>query len=60
MTMLKVNSEYIWLWVAIELENKQILALNITKERNMFVAERFLDDLVKIHGKRSISTDGGT
>ena len=26
----------------------------------MFVAERFLDDLVKIHGKRSISTDGGT
>ena len=59
-TMLKVNSEYIWLWVAIEPENKQILALNITKERNMFVAERFLDDLVKIHGKRSISTDGGT
>ena len=59
-TMLKVNSEYIWLWVAIEPENKQILALNITKERNMFVAERFLDDLVKIHGKHCISTDGGT
>jgi putative transposase len=57
--MLKVNSEYIWLWVAIEPENKQILALNITKERNMFVAERFLDDLVKIHRKHCISTDGG-
>jgi putative transposase len=59
-TMLKVNSKYIWLWVAIEPENKQILALNISKERNMFVAERFLDDLVKIHGKHCISTDGGT
>jgi putative transposase len=58
--MLKVNSEYIWLWVAIESKNKQILALNITKERNMFVAERFLDVLVKIHGKHCISTDGGT
>ena len=59
-TILKVNSEYIWLWVAIEPENRQILALNITKERNMFVAERFLDGLVKIHGKHCISTDGGT
>ena len=26
-TMLKVGSEYIWLWVAIEPENKQILAV---------------------------------
>jgi len=26
-TMLKVGSEYIWLWIAIEPENKQILAL---------------------------------
>ena len=26
----------------------------------MFVAERFLDDLVKIYGKHCVSTDGGT
>ena len=39
-TILKVGSEFTWLWVAIEPENKQILAQNITKERNMFVAER--------------------
>ena len=38
-TMLKVGSEYIWLWIAIEPENKQILALYVSKERNMFVAE---------------------
>ncbi len=26
----------------------------------MFVAERFLYDIVKEHGKHSVSTDGGT
>ena len=42
-TLLKVGSEYIWLWWdAIEPINRQILALSISKERNMFVAERGL------------------
>ena len=59
-TILKVNSEYIWLWVAIEPENRQILALSISKERNMFVAERFISVVIKNHGKRPVSTDGGT
>lgn len=49
-TVLKVGSEYIWLWMAIEPENKQILALSISKERSMFVAVRCLSGLVKIHG----------
>jgi len=56
---LKVGSEYIWLWVAIEPEHKQILTLNISKERNMFVAERYLSALVKVYGKHPVSTDGG-
>jgi len=59
-TLLKVGSELIWLWIAIEPENRQILALSISKERNMFVAERFIQDLVKIYGKHPVSTDGGT
>ena len=59
-TLLKVGSELIWLWIAIEPENRQILALSISKERNMFVAERFLDGLIKVHGKHPVSTDGGT
>ncbi|CAN5640664.1 hypothetical protein BH18THE1_BH18THE1_17850 [soil metagenome] len=58
--MLKVGSEFIWLWVAIEPKNKQILALSISKERNMFVAERFIAGLVRIHGNHAVSTDGGT
>jgi putative transposase len=56
-----VGSEYIWLWIAIEPENKEIVGLRISKERNMFViAERFLSDIVDKHGKYPISTNGGT
>jgi putative transposase len=39
---LKVGSEIIWLWVAIEPKNREILSISISnKTRNMFVAERF-------------------
>ena len=31
-----------------------------SKERNMFVAERFISVVIKNHGKRLVSTDGGT
>jgi putative transposase len=59
-TLIKVGSELIWLWVAIESENRQILAVNVSKERNMLIAERFITRIVKIHGKHPVSTDGGT
>jgi putative transposase len=49
-----------WLWVAIEPKDRRILALTIPKERDMFVAERFIEGLVKVHGKHPVSTDGGT
>ncbi len=58
---IKVGSEYIWVWVAtIESETKNILAISISKERNMFVAEHFLSDIVDKHGQYPVSTDGGT
>ena len=59
-TLLKVGSEYIWLWVAIDAKSKEILALSISKERNMFVAERFMSDLIKGYGRHPVSTDGRT
>ena len=59
-TLFNVGSELIWLWVAIEPKNKRILALNISKERNMFVAERFIAGLAEIYGKHPVSIDGGT
>ncbi|HET6589261.1 MAG TPA: DDE-type integrase/transposase/recombinase [Candidatus Nitrosocosmicus sp.] len=59
-TLLKVGPELIWLWIAIEPENRQILAQNITQERNMLIAERFLSGAVRDYGKHPVSTDGGT
>jgi len=41
-TIIKVGSEYIWLWIAIEKDNRKILQISISKERNMFVAERVI------------------
>jgi putative transposase len=41
--VIKVGPEYVWILVAIEPRNKEILGMSISKERNMFVmAERFL------------------
>jgi putative transposase len=57
-TQIKAGSEYIWLWVAIGPENRQILALDMSKERNMLIAERFITGLVRNHGKHLVSTDG--
>ena len=60
-TLVKVGSEFIWLWVvAIEFESKESIGITISKERNMFIAERFISGLIQIHGPHPVSTDGGT
>ncbi len=59
-TAIKAGSKLIWLWIVIEPANKQILSFHISKERNMFVTERFLSDVVEKYGEHSVSTDGGT
>ncbi len=60
-TQLKVGSEIIWLWIAIESETKNILATSLSKERNMFVAiEHFLSEIVDKYGHQyPVSTDDG-
>ncbi len=59
-TAIKAGSELIWLWVVIEPKYKEILAIDISKERNMFVAERVLSHVVNNYGVTSVSSDGGT
>jgi putative transposase len=59
-TQIKVGSELIWLWVVIESETKNILGISISKERNMFVVERFLSNIIENYGYHPVSTDGGT
>ena len=57
-TVTKVGPEYVWIWLAIEDENKEILPMSISIEHNMFVvAERFLSNIVEKYGKHLVSTD---
>lgn len=59
-TVIKAGSELIWLWVVIEPTEKEILSFHISKERNMFVVERFLSQVVNKYGLHLVSSDGGT
>jgi putative transposase len=59
-TMIKVGSEYVWLWVIIEPKDKEILSITTSKDRNMLVAEKFLSKVVEKYGSHPVSTDGGT
>ena len=59
-TQIKVGSQYVWLWVAIEPKKRQILKFDISFERNMLVAERFIASLLDSYGRHQVSTDGGT
>ena len=59
-TAIKAGSELIWLWVVIEPNDKEILAVDISKERNMFVAERFLSHCFRqVWSTFIVSSDGG-
>jgi transposase-like protein len=55
--IVKTGFELIRLWVVIEPIDKEILSFDISKERNMFVVECFLSNVIKEYGKYPISTD---
>jgi putative transposase len=59
-TMVQIGSDEAWLWIAIEPIRKQILGVYISRHRNMIVAESFLRSLVKVYGKHTVYSDGGT
>ena len=45
-TLLKIGSKFVWLWVAIETKHRQILKADMSFERTMLVAERFISSLL--------------
>ncbi len=59
-TLLKLGKQFVWVWIAIDESTKVILAMRISFERTMLVAEQFLKSLAKRYGKHKVSTDGGT
>ena len=59
-TLVMIGSTYMWIWVAMEPESKHILAVTVSKERTMLIAERFILSLTNRYGSHPVSTDGGT
>ena len=59
-TMVQIDSDQAWLWIAVEPIHRHILGVYITKHRNMIVAESFLRSLIKIYEKHTVYSDGGT
>ncbi|MGD1834445.1 MAG: hypothetical protein ACPKQO_01845 [Nitrososphaeraceae archaeon] len=57
--MIQIGDQNCWLWICIEPVYKFVLGIQISKQRNMFVAENFIK-LVKKYGKHIVYTDGYT
>jgi putative transposase len=59
-TIIQIGNRRFWLWICIEPIHKSVLGMYISKERNMFVAEKFIRSLVDKYGRHTVYTDGGT
>jgi putative transposase len=59
-TVIQIDSQHFWLWIAIEPVNKSVLGIYISEERNMLIAEKFIRSRVSNYGKHIVYTDGGT
>ncbi|HJU58598.1 MAG TPA: DDE-type integrase/transposase/recombinase, partial [Nitrososphaeraceae archaeon] len=59
-TIIQIGNQHFWLWICIEPVHRSVLGINISEERNMFVAENFIRSLVSSYGRHTVYTDGGT
>src|SRR5215213_8207304 len=59
-TVIQIGSQHFWLWIYIEPVYSSVLGIYISEERNMLVAERFIQSLVESYGRHTVYTDGGT
>jgi putative transposase len=57
-TLIRISSQYVWLWVAIEPNNKQILHIDMSIERTMLVSDRFIASLINTYDKHPVLTVG--
>ncbi len=59
-TIIQIGNQHFWLWICIEPVHRSVLGIYISEERNMFVAENFIQSLVSKYGRHTVYTDGGT
>jgi len=59
-TVIQVGNQHFWLWICIEPIHSSVLGIFLSEDRNMIVAEKFLNSLVEKYGKHTVYTDGVT
>ena len=59
-TVIQIGNKHLWLWICIETIHSSVLGIYISEERNMLIAERFIQSLIEKYGKHTVYTDGGT
>jgi putative transposase len=59
-TIIQIGSQRFWLWFCIEPIHSSVLGIYISEERNMLVAEKFIQSLIEKYGRHTVYTDGGT
>jgi len=59
-TIIQIGNQHYWLWFCVEPIHSSVLGIYISEERNMLVAEKFINSLVDKYGKHTVYTDGGT
>ena len=47
-TVIQIGNQHFWLWICIEPIHSSVLGIYISEERNMLVAEKFIQSLVEI------------
>jgi transposase-like protein len=59
-TLIKVGSEHIWLWIAIETDNLEIIQISINGEKDVCSRQFYMKPCEKICRTSCVSTGGGT
>ena len=58
-TIIQIGNHHFWLWFCIEVIHSSVLGIFLSEERNMLVAEKFIQSLVSKYRKHTVYTDGG-
>jgi putative transposase len=58
-TLLKIDGQEYWLWVAYEPDYNKCLMMHLSKERTILVCYHFFKQLQRRFGRKPVFTDGG-
>ncbi|MGE0242838.1 MAG: DDE-type integrase/transposase/recombinase [Nitrososphaeraceae archaeon] len=53
-TVIQIGNQHFWLWFCIEPVHSSILGIYISEERNMIIAEKFIQSLIEKYGRHTV------